>query len=84
MPAPWVTLLYIQGGTPNPSPYPVLFEGLELGMLEGSPFVEVTLHLWASRETLPSALWELRGGQEMCGWGWRGGQSCEGLAGAGM
>ena len=46
-----MTLLYIQGGTPIPSPYPVLFEGLELGMLEGSPLVEVTLHLCASRET---------------------------------
>ena len=44
------------GWDPNPSPSPALFEGLELGMLEGSPFVEVTLRLWASRETLPSAL----------------------------
>lgn len=36
---------------PAASPSPVLFEGLELGMLDGSPFVGLTLHLGASRET---------------------------------
>lgn len=42
--------MYIQGKTPAQASS-VLFEGPELGMLEGSPFVEVILHLWASSET---------------------------------